>query len=83
MFAYVAAVACAFLAMLDFPLRQQVGSIREASLDAINIVFGDRLENNPAELIFQKPDLGSSLNPMLAAQLRWNDKLAFRGYRST
>jgi hypothetical protein len=66
-------VVFAFFAMLNFPLRQQVGAVGEASLDTIHVVFRDRLQNNSAKLIFQKLDLGARLNSMFAAQLCRDD----------
>jgi len=65
--------------MLDFPLRQQVGPIGEAAHDAIDVGFRDRLESNPAKLIFQKPDLGARFNPVPAAEFCRDHQLAFGG----
>jgi hypothetical protein len=63
--------AFAFLAMLDLPLRQQIGPIGKAAHDAIHMGLRDRLQNNPAKLIFQKFNFGAGFDPVLSTEFRW------------
>src|SRR5271157_417911 len=69
-------LAFAFLTVFLFPVGQQVGTLCETAHHAVNIISGDGLEDNAAKLIFQKPDLGASFNPVLAPQPGWHHKLA-------
>src|SRR5207247_7831894 len=71
------------LTMLVAPFLEQIGSVGEAALHAVDVVLSDGLQDNAAKLVFQKLDLGASGDPVFAAQFRRNHKLALRGECST
>src|SRR5437868_9203912 len=72
-------IALAFFPVLPLPIGKQVWTIAQTSHDPVNVLLGDRLENNAAKVIFQKPYSRAGLNAVLAPQLCWNHKLALRG----
>jgi hypothetical protein len=65
------------------PFRKQIWTIREAPHKPVNVLVRDGLQNDAAKLVFEELDSGTCLNAMLTAELRWDDKLAFRGKSST
>src|SRR5208282_2794897 len=76
-------IVLAFFAMFLFPAGQQVRPVRQKSHDAINVLFGDGLQDDAAELVLQKLNPGAGFDLMLAAKRSWNHKLALGCERRT
>src|ERR1700689_1828486 len=72
-------IVLAFLAMFFLPVSQQVWPVCQKPHDAIDVIFGDGLQDDAAELVLKDPDLGAGFNLVLAAKLGRNDKLALGG----
>src|SRR5580704_1020312 len=65
--------------MFLFPVRQQIWAFGQTAHYSVDIVFRDGLQDDAPELILQDFDSGAGLNPMLAAKLGRNYKLALGG----
>jgi hypothetical protein len=65
-----------FFAMLFFPESQQVWPVCQKAPDTIDVLHGERLEDDAAELILKNPNLRASFDLVLAAELRRDHKLA-------
>jgi|HubBroStandDraft_1064217.scaffolds.fasta_scaffold31805_3 hypothetical protein len=46
-------IVFAFFAMFLFPAGQQVSAVRQHAHHSIDVIFGEELEHNTSELIFQ------------------------------
>jgi hypothetical protein len=66
-----------FLPVFLFPLGQQVRSVFEAPHHAVDILLGDWLKDNAAELILKESNLRTRLDAVLPPQFCRNHKLAF------
>src|SRR5271157_850996 len=75
--------AFAFLTVFLFPVGQQIGPLRETAHHAVNVIPGDRLEDNAAKLVFQELDSRASFNPVFAPEPGRHHKLPLRGKRTT
>src|SRR5258708_23868256 len=69
--------------MFLFPQSQQIRPVSQQPSNTIDVLVGDGLQDDAAELVFKNLHLRARFNPMLAAQLYRNYKLAFRGECST
>jgi len=63
--------------MLFLPPDNQIGLAGQAAHDAVYVVLGDRLQDDPPKLIFEKLHPRASRDPVFPPQLGRNHKLAF------
>lgn len=68
----------ALFAMFLFPESKKIRAIRQESPYTVDVILGDGLQDDTAEVIFRNMHLRASLNPVFAAKLRWDHKLALR-----
>ena len=68
--------------MFLFPVRQQILAADQTAHYPIDVVLGDGLQDDTAELVRQDLDLDTGLNLMLTAKRGRNHRLALRRTRA-
>src|ERR1700694_611085 len=69
--------------MLVCPPDQEIWPVGETAHHSVDVVLSYGLQDDAAELVFEKFDLGAGLNPVLAPEFGRDHKLALRSKCST
>src|ERR1700730_14823992 len=69
--------------MLVFRPGQEIWPVGETAHHSVDVVLGYGLQDDTAELVFEKFDLGAGLDPVLATEFGRDHKLALRSKCST